>query len=364
MEVRHESARTVCLVFALGVMASVAEEGNGVIRLSSPVLQLGIEQRGGHLVDMRLTGHDLNPFSWQLTRETMPQEAHPDAVYKGHFLCMGRTGKPSPGEIRAGVPMRGEQTGKIWTITAQGDRDVEMTCAAPLDGLKVYRRVELYERAPCFFVEEAFENTGALGRVHNILQHGTIGPPFLSEKTLINSNAKQGFCHKFEYPDPHRFEYGFPNARLDESGSETTDLRVSSDPLNYLSRHLADTNAFYGWATAYDPVSGLVLGYVWKTSDYPWINFWQQVREGRLVAKGLEFGTAGVNESYQRLLEADARFHGIPSWEYIDAGEIVEKSYLCFLMEIGTGAENPAVQIDDDRLTLNGKIDIPNPFVE
>ena len=384
MKVLLNSIREGCLVFALCVLASVAEEGDGIIHLTNstcvlasvaeegdgiihltnPTLRLGIEKRGGHLMELRLADHDLNPLSWIKTKETMPTGAHKDAVYKGHFLCMGRTGMPSPGEMKAGVPMRGEQTGKVWTISSLSDRVVEMECTAPLDGLKVSRRVELDEKASCFFVTEEFENTGSLGRPNNILQHATIGPPFLSKATLINSNAKQGFFHKFEYPDPHRCEDNFPVVRLNESGDQTTDLRISSDPVNYLFRHIFDSSAVYGWATAYDPASGLVLGYVWKNRDYPWINFWQQVKEGKPVAKGLEFGTAGIGESYRRLLETDTRFHGVPSWEYIDAGETIVKYYLCFLIEIEKGAENPHMQVDGHRLILNGKIELPNPFVE
>lgn len=191
----------------------------------------------------------------------------------------------------------------------------------------------------------------------------TVGPPFLSEETLINSNAAQGFSHAFQYPDPYRNTDHFPQAHLDEAGLEPFDLRLSSEPINYLSRHIFSETDTYGWVTAYDPVSGLVFGYVWETEAYPWINFWQHWQDGRPVAKGLEFGTAGVEKPYQQLLERDTTFHGVRSWEYLDAGEAVEKSYLAFLFDIGPDRENPFLLIEKDQIRLNGQIEINNPFV-
>jgi len=77
-----------------------------------------------------------------------------------------------------------------------------------------------------------------------------------------------------------------------------------------------------------------LVGYVWKTKDYQWLNLWQQWVDGKLWAKGLEFGTTGVGKSYQELLAVDTCFHGRSSFFFLDATETVEKSYISFEMEI------------------------------
>jgi hypothetical protein len=205
-------------------------------------------------------------------------------------------------------------------------------------------------------VTERFQNTGNLGRLNNILQHVTLGSPFLSAATRINTNAKQGFFHKLEYPDPHRYESDFPIVQLDEAGKRTTDLRCSSDPVNYLTKHIFDPQEPFGWATAYDPFSGLVIGYVWRIEDYPWLNIWQQSVEGTPVAKGLEFGTTGLDGTYEKLLKEGVRFHGVLSWEYMDAGETIEKSYLAFIIDIGPNREDPVLIIEGSRLKINGRV--------
>lgn len=350
---KKNSLMALCLVMV--AQSATAGDLDETVCLGNGTLQVRIERRGGQVVEVTLPGNPVNPLSWRKTRETMPRYSHQDAVYKGHFLCMGRTGAPSPGEMKAGVPMRGEQTGRLWNITAVDGQSVEMDCEAPLDGLSVHRRVVLGQSAPYFIVTEKFKNTGTLGRLNNILQHVTLGPPFLSKATRINSNAKQGFFHKFGYPDPHQYESVFPIGRLDQTGERTTDLRGSSDPVNYLTSHIFSRDDPFGWATAYDPVSGLVIGYVWRTEDYPWLNIWQQVEDGRPVAKGLEFGTTGLEGTYKKLLEEGLRFHGVRSWEYIDAGETLEKSYLAFLVDIGPDREDPVLAIEGNRVKVNGR---------
>jgi hypothetical protein len=354
-----------CILLSESAIRAEAEieVPDGIIHLANPSMQMDIKQRGGYFVNVQLKGCAVNPLSWKLTPEQMPKYAHKDAVFKGHILCLGRSGSPSENEIAAGVPLRGEQTGKVWTVTAMDDRDVKMECDAPLDGLKVMREVKLHDTASQFLVTEQFINTFSIGRVYNVLQHVTIGPPFLSKATLINSNAQQGFLHNFAWPNPHTYEYNFPYARLDESGARTTDLRLTSDPVNYLSTHIFNEGDVYGWVTAYDPTTGLVLGYVWKISNYLWINIWNQYKDGKPTAKGLEFGTTGMGGIYQKLLETDTRFHGKNSWEYIDAKQTIEKSFMGFIVKIEKNSENPCLTIQNEEILLNSHIKIQNPFV-
>jgi len=354
---------TTLLVTSLVFGCTTYAPQDAVVQLSNSSFKLDIEKRGGQLINLQSTSSTLNPLSWRKTPDTMPRGSHKDAVYKGHFLCMGRIGKPSKGEQVAGVPMRGEQTGLPWTIRKQSTTSVVMECAAPLDNLKVSRKISLGTTDPYFLVTEQFTNSGTLGRFNNILQHATIGEPFLSEKTLINSNAKQGFNTKFAGPNPLEYEYSFPTAHLDKDGRTTTDLRLTSDPVSYLSHHIFDQADKYGWVTAYDPQSGIVLGYVWKLNDYPWLNIWNLSKGGKPKAKGLEFGTTGYLKSYRDLLRGDTNFHGVSPCEYIDSGETIEKSYLCFLINIGKDKPNPAVSFDEEHILLNGKSDIPNLLV-
>ena len=137
---------------------------------------------------------------------------------------------------------------------------------------------------------------------------------------------------------------------------------------SYVSTHIfADS---IGWVTASSPKNGLLIGYIWKTSDYPWINIWNQVVDGKLWAKGLEFGTTGIGKSYQDLLSVDTRFHGRSSFFFLDATDTVEKSYIGFQLKIPSDFSNVSkvtfkdgvISIIEKNKTRNYILTIPSLF--
>jgi hypothetical protein len=345
-----------------GISEQVIITTDSLILLKNNQLQVTINQYGGHFTGLELQSNPINPLTWGLSEEQMPANNQKGAPFQGHFLCLGRWGGPSEGEIAAGIPHNGEQSNSLWRIESLEDIEVQMKNDAPLDGLSVWRTVRLLDQQPAFLVKEVFANTHSLGRVSNVVQHVTIGPPFLSSETLFNTNAKKGFNQKFSYPDPHAYAYEWPFAIIDTTDNQTNDLRNNQVPDNFVSTHLFDPTDKYGWVSAYDPKSGNLLAYVWKLSEYPWINIWSHFENGKAHAKGLEFGTTGIGRPYASLLETDTRFHGINSWEYLDAGEEKEKTYLGLMINLGKGQANPSLSITDTEISLNDKKILDNPL--
>ncbi len=344
-----------------GLLLLGGEPKNEII-LSNGELDLRIEPHGGHFTGVWLPGHATNPLSWALTPAQMPENNRDGAPFKGHFLCLGRWGSPSPEEVKAGIPHNGEQSNTWWEIGQEHPTHLAMNNEAPLDGLTVSRTVTLMPDEPAFVVREEFINTFSLGRVSNVVQHVTIGPPFLSIHTLVNANAGEGFDQKHSYPDPHAQSYTWPYAKTDAQEGPPVDLRRTDRDVNYVSTHLFDPKDRFGWVTAYDPTTGLVLGYVWRLAEYPWINIWNHFVDGKPAAKGLEFGTTGIGRPYRELLSTDTRFHGMNSWEYIEAGETLTKTYLGFMVNIGPAEKNPALTITPDQIRLNGSPLMKNPL--
>jgi len=91
-------------------------------------------------------------------------------------------------------------------------------------------------------------------------------------------------------------------------------------------------DAEYGWVTAITPSKGLLLGYLWKTSEYPWLNIWRHVDKGKPLARGLEFGTTGLHQPFGVLIAKGSIF-GRPLVAYLDAGESATRSYAAFLVK-------------------------------
>jgi hypothetical protein len=89
----------------------------------------------------------------------------------------------------------------------------------------------------------------------------------------------------------------------------------------------------YGWTTATSPSRGLLIGYLWKASDYPWFNAWRHSEKGVPAARGLEFGTTGLHQPFP-ILVRKGRIFGQPIYTFVDASETVKRSYAGFLFRV------------------------------
>ena len=347
---------------------SKIKQNTSVVNLKNGTARLSIDTHGGAIVGFTMDSMSINPYSWKLNIDQMPQNNKYGAVFQGHFLCLGRWGAPTLGEMKAGVPHNGQSVCDYWIIDSlfTGSRLI-MSSKAPLDGILIKRTVWIDRLSPVFKVTENVKNTNSVGRLFNIVQHATIGSPFLDSTTIINTNAKEGFMQTMSFPNPTAFEYSWPIGFVD-STKTMLDLTKSSMHYSYVSTHIfADS---IGWVTASSPKNGLLIGYIWKTSDYPWINIWNQVVDGKLWAKGLEFGTTGIGKSYQDLLSVDTRFHGRSSFFFLDATDTVEKSYIGFQLKIPSDFSNVSkvtfkdgvISIIEKNKTRNYILTIPSLF--
>jgi hypothetical protein len=96
----------------------------------------------------------------------------------------------------------------------------------------------------------------------------------------------------------------------------------------------------FGWVTAVSPTTGLLVGYLWKSEDYPWLSAWRSSdADGAPAARGLEFGTTGVHQPFPELA-AMPTVLGRPTFSYLDAGASHTRSYCMFLCPVkGTGLD-------------------------
>ena len=77
----------------------------------------------------------------------------------------------------------------------------------------------------------------------------------------------------------------------------------------------------------------LLIGYIFRTADYPWLNIWRHVQDGKPLARGLEFGTSGLHQPFP-VLVSKPRILGRPTFAYLDAGESATRVYTAFLMKV------------------------------
>ena len=297
------------------------------IFLSNKSAKLAVATQGGAFVDFHFVNQNINPLNWRLKQSWVPKNNQSGAPFRGQFLCLGRWGSPTDGEIAAGIPHNGEQNRDYWEIEEQKDGFVKMSFKGELDGFYTNRSIKLDEKSAAFLVEENVKNINSIGRINNVVQHVTLGPPFLTRDVIVNSNSWKGFNQEDNYPLEDS-AFTWPEGRNKDLMMDATSTDTDE---GYCVSYLVQPESEYGWISAFNPKQGLVIGYLWERKEYPWINIWNHVEEGIPLSKGIEFGTGGMGRDYKELLENDSKFFGENSFEWIDAGETKNKSFICFL---------------------------------
>jgi hypothetical protein len=313
-------ARTAFMIpiFSAVIPAEVVINGRRTVVVESAAATLLIDLGGGSIVDFHLSGGGLNPLRW-----LGPGDENAVTRPMAHFLCLDRWGPPSEAERRNGMPFHGEASRVEWKELGTPEGHAAKNLAAmsadlPMAGLEIRRSVRLSESAAVFTVSETVTNRNKLGRIYNMVQHATIGPPFLDETTVVDSNAQRGLP---EIRWPQAIKQGHP-----------IDLRrLTNDPDPNVVSFVMD--AEMGWVTATNAAKELLLGYLFSTTDYPWLNLWRHVQAGKPLARGLEFGTTGLHQPF-KVLTAKPRIFGKPTFAYLDAGESATRRYTAFLAKL------------------------------
>lgn len=353
-------AKTIGLLgLFLGVALPAAAEdwmaGRPTLVLEGDAARLVVDIGGGSIADFRLKG-GLNPLGWDswAFSEDPSAAPPPDPRSMGHFLCLDRWGPASEAEIANGMGWHGEATRIQWEVTSKAKKKdghirAAMGAKLPMAGLKVHRVIEMAADRALFVVREEVTNINKLGRIYNMVQHPTIGPPFLDESTVVDANARKGFMQGGSLPYPEEPSVYWPQGiNADGQIVNLRHLTDSHDP--GVASYVIDEE--YGWCTATNASKGLLIGYLWKTEDYPWFDAWRNVKDGKPFARGLEFGTSGLHQPFPVLTKKGFIF-GRPIFVHIDAGETQARSYANFLMEVPAGFKGVGrLQYADGKLTL------------
>lgn len=293
---------------------------------------------GGGFIEFRMNDKSLNPLNWEVSSDSRPGNPVSPRP-QGHFLCLDRWGAPSKAELAKGIPFHGEAPHVRWQIKEAlsnrvGQLNAAMTCALPLAGIEVERKIELEANSAVLVVSESVKNVGSLGRIYNVVQHPTIAPPFLNESTIVNSNASFGFSQDGPIPRSNQEAVQWPHMRIGDQVADLSQFRGDSqngtEARSDVSSFVFADDVKIGWVTAFDRKSRLLLGYCWQTSDYPWLNIWRFRKGASVLARGLEFGTTGYHQPFPILVKQH-RILDRRLYEHIDADETQSRSYIAFL---------------------------------
>lgn len=342
--------------------------GRAAWQLRSDRLRLELLEGGGHVASIELLGDGapagINPLWTPPWPGIEPYRFSPQKhgkIYgrnsesallsgvRGHNVCFDYWGAPSPQEAKSGMSFHGEAGIIRWIAEHADVRGSELRFAyeapLPASAALLARTVYLRGGEPVVYFEEIARNFTVLDRPIGWVEHVTVGPPFLRRgETWLDLPGTRGYSLAGAIGRvPPKTEFHWPLIPRASGGRTMADLRVAAPEQRsgFDLAVLLDPAREYGFVAASTPSLRLLVAYIFRRSDFPWVNVWEQNRvattapwRGRTLAVGLEFGNTIVPGSRRAMAAFPEEVYGAPTYGWLDAAGTRTVRYLALLAEI------------------------------
>jgi hypothetical protein len=104
------------------------------------------------------------------------------------------------------------------------------------------------------------------------------------------------------------------------------------------------------WVTAINPNKRLILGYVFRRADYPWVQYWGFYPPTQKMARGMEFSTQPFDLPRRDVVTTGAMFD-TPLYRWLPAKSSINTRFLLFYAHVPDGF----TRVDDIKVK-NGRI--------
>lgn len=330
-------------------------QGRPAFSLGNDRLQATLLETGGSVVSLILKDDpgQLNPF-WT------PERA--DSAAMGHFLCLDAFGPTSKEEQAAGLLFHGEAVRtrfeKLMQRSQDGVTTLTLSATLPLAHERVIRNYEMKQGENVLYVRTRVESQLGFDRPMVWAEDGILSSPFLERGvTFADISGSESRTRPYDKQGRRRLpsdkSFTWPNAPLAAGG--TADLRpipaagVSMDHTGTL----ADRSRKWAWTTVVNTRRRLIVGWVWRTADFPWVQNWENYAENSL-ARGLEFATQPFDIPRREAVAMSPLF-GVPTFRWLPAKSAVETAFALFYAPVPEGFGGVrALDVEEGRIVLTG----------
>jgi hypothetical protein len=193
----------------------------------------------------------------------------------------------------------------------------------------------------------------------NWAEHATIGAPFLaSGETVVDLSGSRSRTRPYNQPMsgqsvrrlPPDKDFSWPLAP--GLHGEPIDLRETPENAHYLDHAttLMDPDRELEWATALNKKKRLLLGYIFRHVEYPWLQYWSNYPSTGKFSRGMEFGTQPFDVPRREAIGMGTLF-GTPTYRWLPAKSKITTRFVVFYTRVPEGLQ----KVDDVRIE-NGKI--------
>ena len=334
-------------------MSETTYRNRRAFSLENERIRVTVLVEGGHVAEIFDKEAGVNPLwtpPWpSIEPSTYSLARHPEygadseskllAGIMGHNLCLDLFGPPSEEEAAAGMTVHGEASVVPYAISVDGP-ELTAKAALPVARLEFQRTIRLEGRSVRF--AETLENVSNADYPVAWTQHVTLGPPFV-QRGATGFRAPVGRSYSLDAGA----EFGWPHA--------SRDLRIydSAPSSGGFSTHLMDPAREEAFFVAHSAAAGLLFGYRWKRSDFPWLGVWEENHSrqqppwnGRTLTWGMEFGASPLPESRRKMISRNGMF-GEQGYRWLPARSVTKVEYSAFFASAASIPERlEEVEID------------------
>lgn len=342
--------------------------------LDNGTLSLFLMAGGGHIADLRLKGvDDINPFWAPPWKSIEPWEYKKNdakrygakllACIYGHNLCLSSFGDPSPDEVKCGLTCHYEAPVARWSVRRKiiNKRSIcfEYGCLLPVAQMRISRAVSMRVDSNAINVRETIENLARRDVPFTICQHVTFGPPFLEpDVTVFDMPSVKGHTFPTKFGSPQRLkidhDFKWPDGpgvkgRVNHASGVVNLRFAGKNKYGDFHANLMDLKTEHAWFSAVNPRIGLLVAYVWRRADYPWLGVWEENRarkeapwNGKALTRGMEFTNSPFPLGLRKSVDL-GKFQGQRTYAWLPARGRIVHEYSILALRIGqecTGIED------------------------
>jgi hypothetical protein len=283
----------------------------------------------------------------------------PTNFYRGHFVCVDGFGPSSMEERAAGLPMHGEAHTLPWQLRSNrkegNTTSVAFSVNLPLSHEAFTRTFHLVDGEHVVWVDSTLTNLLAFDRPVFWGEHPTVSAPFLEPgKVAVDMPVSKSKTKAYQ-PAPVRrlqsyVDFTWPMApTLDGKMFDVRTAPMTPNTTDHTTS-LIDPSRRLGFVTALHLEKNLLVGWVFRREEYPWVQTWLSYPGPNRMARGLEFATQPFDLTRAEVLKNGPLFD-TPVYRIAPAKSTIASSFLMFYTTVPEGFQ----KVDDVQLA-GGKL--------
>ena len=354
----------ICLCLTITAFAQqtgVFEERPALI-LANDKFELTVVTEGGAMAQIVLAAdkEKINPLWNPYWIARQAGQNRPTNFYRGHFVCIDGFGPASAEERAAGLPMHGEAYMLPWQLQSHQKQGATTSTAfsvtLPIAQETFRRTYHVVDGENIVWVDSSVTSLLGFDRPVFWGEHATVGAPFLEPgKVAVDMPAFKAKTKAYPAPTTTRqlqsyVDFTWPMAPTTDG--QRFDVRTAPmrPGTNDHTTTLLDPARRLAFVTALHLEKRLLIGWVFRREEFPWVQTWLSYPGPNRMARGLEFSTQPFD-----LTRADVLKHGplfdSPVLRILPAKSTITSSFLMFYTPVPDGF----LKVDDVQLT-GGKL--------